>query len=241
MWILFTCMGAIFLILFLARRKDAPSAGALMFKTLTSVCFLGLSFAAVCGRAFEARIATETHTELLAFPMLVCAGQFFGLLGDIWLDLKFIHPEEDRRYTNAGFVSFAAGHIFFIEALSLRFWQEGFWWLFLPALLSVLFGIFLLPIGKKMGMDFGSFRGITVIYGMILCFVMLFSVSLLIKNGGKHPALWRFTAGTVLFAASDLVLGGTYFGTGKNRPVDIILNHVLYYAAQFLIAAAACL
>ena len=41
--------------------------------------------------------------------------------------------------------------------------------------------------------------------------------------------------GSILFALSDLVLSGTYFG-GKERPVDIILNYLTYYPAQFLIA-----
>ena len=45
----------------------------------------------------------------------------------------------------------------------------------------------------------------------------------------------------MLFAASDLILGGTYFGQGHNRPGDVIANHTLYYAAQFLIAVSAVL
>ena len=42
--------------------------------------------------------------------------------------------------------------------------------------------------------------------------------------------------GGVLFAISDLILSGTYFGEGKERPVDIITNGVTYYLAQFAIA-----
>ena len=36
----------------------------------------------------------------------------------------------------------------------------------------------------------------------------------------------------------DLILSGTYFGEGKNRPVDIVTNHVTYYIAQFVIAGS---
>ena len=43
-------------------------------------------------------------------------------------------------------------------------------------------------------------------------------------------------AGLVLFLVSDLILSGTYFGEGKNRPVDVVSNHVTYYFGQFLIA-----
>ena len=39
-------------------------------------------------------------------------------------------------------------------------------------------------------------------------------------------------------AVSDLILSGTYFGVGKERPVDLALNYLSYYPAQFLIASA---
>ena len=45
-----------------------------------------------------------------------------------------------------------------------------------------------------------------------------------------------FFIGAVLFALSDLVLSGTYFGVGKDRPADLIANYLLYYPAQYLIA-----
>ena len=44
--------------------------------------------------------------------------------------------------------------------------------------------------------------------------------------------------GGVFFAISDLILSGTYFSTGKDRPVDVITNHATYYIAQFIIASS---
>ena len=44
--------------------------------------------------------------------------------------------------------------------------------------------------------------------------------------------------GGVFFAISDLILSGTYFGVGKERPIDLTLNYITYYTAQFLIASA---
>ena len=49
------------------------------------------------------------------------------------------------------------------------------------------------------------------------------------------PFNMLFAAGA-LFAISDLILSGTYFGIGKTRPVDLITNTVTYYCAQYLIA-----
>ena len=47
-----------------------------------------------------------------------------------------------------------------------------------------------------------------------------------------------FFIGGVLFMISDLILNGTYFGEGKERPVDIATNYLTYYSAQFLIASS---
>ena len=37
-------------------------------------------------------------------------------------------------------------------------------------------------------------------------------------------------------SCSKQKLSGTYFGEGKERPVDFVLNYVFYYGAQFTIA-----
>ena len=42
--------------------------------------------------------------------------------------------------------------------------------------------------------------------------------------------------GGVLFTLSDAVLSGMYFAE-KNTKFNIFLNHILYYAAQFTMAA----
>ena len=43
--------------------------------------------------------------------------------------------------------------------------------------------------------------------------------------------------GGVLFTLSDAVLSGMYFAENKNTKFNIFLNHILYYAAQFTMAA----
>ena len=53
----------------------------------------------------------------------------------------------------------------------------------------------------------------------------------------KTPLNLIFIGG-VSFAISDLILSGTYFGEGKDRPIDLALNYITCYAAQFLIASA---
>ncbi|MBO5495148.1 MAG: hypothetical protein J5964_05460, partial [Eubacterium sp.] len=44
--------------------------------------------------------------------------------------------------------------------------------------------------------------------------------------------------GAVLFALSDVILSGTFFGRGKDKKRHYFINHFLYYAAQYMIAAS---
>ncbi len=59
-------------------------------------------------------------------------------------------------------------------------------------------------------------------------------------NGWKVIGLDVISGGSVFFLVSDFILSGTYFGSGKSRPVDIVTNHVTYYIAQFAIALSLC-
>ena len=44
--------------------------------------------------------------------------------------------------------------------------------------------------------------------------------------------------GSILFLLSDAVLSNTFFGRGKDKPFHLFINHFLYYAGQYLIAAS---
>ena len=77
-----------------------------------------------------------------------------------------------------------------------------------------------------------------IAYGVLLFSTLLLSGSLALSYEWSEAALNLLFAGAVLFTASDLVLSGTYFGTGQERPINFILNYFTYYPAQFLIATA---
>ena len=65
---------------------------------------------------------------------------------------------------------------------------------------------------------------------------MNMSISFAIMYKFNNWTLNLIAIGGILFASSDLILSGTYFGEGKERPIDITINSVLYYFAQFAIA-----
>ena len=78
-------------------------------------------------------------------------------------------------------------------------------------------------------------KKIRILLGLLFLAVLL-SGSLALLHHWAVPTLNLFFAGSVLFAVSDLVLSGTYFGVGKDRPIDLALNYLTYSPAQFLIA-----
>ena len=77
-----------------------------------------------------------------------------------------------------------------------------------------------------------------IAYGVLLFGMVLISGGLALAHGWKETPLNFLFIGGIFFAVSDLILSGTYFGVGKERPIDLMLNYITYYSAQFLIASA---
>lgn len=46
------------------------------------------------------------------------------------------------------------------------------------------------------------------------------------------------SVGGILFTLSDAVLSNMYFKEGGNTKPNVVINHTLYYAAQFIIASS---
>ena len=217
--------GVIFLVLFLSSRVKKATPKAAFIKAMTSVCFI------LCWLV----LAKQNMND---FAMFLGGGLLFGLLGDIWLDLKFCYPQDDDLYTKLGFSSFAVGHFFYIAAIVFGV-SGGFRPLALAcaagvaviAALVVFFG------EKAMKLHYGAYKMISTLYGALLFLMTAFAIFTAVFAGVKENLhLLVMGIGGVFFVISDLILSGTYFGEGKNRPVDVITNHVTYYLAQFLIA-----
>ena len=174
----------------------------------------------------------------LACPFLIL-GLLFGLLGDIWLDLKYVFPQEDALFTRAGIGVFGVGHILFAAGLLTRYYHGGKpLYIVLPFVLAALGSAGNLLLEKKMKLDFGGLRPMLGAYGFLLFSTVFLAGSLALLGRGKIATLNLFFLGGVLFAISDMILNGTYFGKGKERPVDLASNYLTYYGAQFLIASS---
>ena len=236
------CAGITAVTVFLVFRVKKKLLQAAMTKAVASLLFILTALAA--SYVTLSRIAAEngidgSFGEALRYACFICGGLVCGLLGDIWLDLKYCYREDDRPLTYAGFISFAAGHVFYTAALISLYGLP-----LLNALISV--GIaaavaLVIYFGEKvMKLMYGEFKPISALYGFVMFTMMLFAQSFCIfRNGAPLPVCALvMTVGGIFFIISDFIRSGTYFGVGRDRSGDIIANHVTYYTAQFIIASS---
>jgi hypothetical protein len=229
MYYLVLALGVIATVVFLILRVKRGGVDAAISKAFASLLFILTAIAACASSGAADDI----------FNYFVIGGLVLGLLGDIWLDLKWVYPESNDKYTFTGFISFGIGHIFFLAGLFMRFADfSKSLYIILPVILAAFIGFAITLMEKPLKLVYGKFKAISGIYGGILVFMTLLSGSLALMNDFNVMTLNFMFIGGVLFLISDLILSGTYFGEGKNRPIDVITNHVSYYAAQFVIASS---
>ena len=223
--LLLLLFAAVILVLYIREKLASYSVRAVLLKSVVSVLFITV---AVLGWYLSSR-------GILGIFVII--GLTFGLLGDIWLDLKYVFRDYDDQFTYAGFASFGIGHILYIVGL-LSQYMSGTKppFILFPLVFGAALSLCNAVLEKPMKLHYGKMKGIVIGYGVLLFSTVLLSGSLALAKSWQVPTLNLFFAGGVLFALSDLVLSGTFFGVGKERSIDIISNYILYYGGQFLIA-----
>ena len=218
-------LSALVLAYFLYEKCKAYSLKAVFIKATASMLFIALAAISL--------FQTGYHI----FPKFAIIALALGMLGDIFLDLKYVYKEQDKPYTIAGFLVFGLGHILYITGMFLEFYHgESFLYVLLPFIVGLIGGIGTVLIEKPMKLQYKEFRWIVGAYATILFSMVAVTISLNILSGFQAVSLILLMAGGILFALSDLILNTTYFGEGHERPFDIITNTVTYYVAQNLIA-----
>ena len=213
----------IFCILFCVFRANKATVYSLMLKTVASLCFIMCALFAIRGAA--------PSGNLLSVDLLIVFGLVCGLVGDIVLDLKVMHPEKSNQYFIAGTSAFSVGHIFYF--LAVVFYNSEVspktlpWSILASVGIALLLTAIIMFSSKKMGMNFGKLFYVVAIYSLILTFMLSYSSSVAIFS--------IFAGGIIAFLLSDLVLSMQYFG-GRTEKVWIYVNHILYYLAQVAIA-----
>lgn len=143
-----------------------------------------------------------------------------------------------EKFLNAGFMAFMIGHVFYIGAIYKFADNWSVLTAVLPVIISVVVAIGNVIVSEKLlKLKFGKFRTIVGVYTFFL--FMTFAVSAVAMLNNSFAKQWILTAvGGILFILSDAVLSNMYFKEGGNTKANIIINHVSYYAAQFVIASS---
>lgn len=217
-------IGILATVVFLVLRVKRGGIAALYAKAAASLCFIATAVA-----------ATNENRSFLGFGSFMTIGLVCGLLGDVWLDLKWIYLQDKDSYLYSGFIFFLLGHICFITAV---FNASPYTPLsaVIAAAAALVIAVIAILLEKPLKMHYGKFKWIVFLYSLTLSMTMTMAMVTAVIT--HFQTMWVvMSVGGLLFLLSDLVLSGMYFGEGKNTKFNVVLNHSLYYAAQFIMAA----
>ncbi len=215
-------MGAVVTLIFCIRRSKGFSISNVMLKIASSLSFILSGVAALL-----------CNPEQYAYGALIIFGGALGMCGDITLDLKGLHPDNKDSYMLSGFIFFLIGHVFYETAL-IYHTRMKISIILICLAACIVFSFLNLASAKITKYNFGQYKCIVWLYTIFLAFTTALSIAAMITTHFEKPYI-VMTVGALLFMLSDLILSGTYFGEGQDKPVHYFTNHFSYYAAQFLI------
>ncbi len=224
----FLILGIALVLIFVSKRTAKVTLNVAFLKAVASACFITTGVMAM---------AENPDCPKLMGALVAVAG-VWGTFGDIALDLKYVFKKYEEQYLNAGFSSFGVGHIFYSAALisCFGFNKKALILAVVTAIACLGFVFVSEPLLK---VKYGKFKAITAAYMVFLGFIVGLSVGYAIFS--YSTATLMLAIGFVLFILSDVFLSGLYFGPTEkertSRPA-IIINHLLYYGAQFTIATS---
>ena len=220
--------------IFISVRVNKGELAGVFSKTVASFCFI--AFALLL-------LAQKVNLNTYSIYGVVCLvlGLVLGLIGDILLDLKVVYPFHKSGYLYAGMTSFLVGHLFYIASMILFTYNEiSFFSSQLLPFFLILIGAIILTIivyfisTKVIKLNYEKFSIFVNIYSFVLIFTTILSVYLACIV--SIIPMYVLAIGFVLFLASDLVLSMQYFGGKLQDKKLIVINHLLYYLAQIIIA-----
>ena len=221
-------IGCIFFIWFILKCKNQRSVGGVFVKNAISIFFI-----------ITAVLAILKNPTQYVYGLLILTGLVFGMLGDIYLDQKWVYPDDSDKYLWSGFVSFGIGHLFYIPAI-YYFAGIPMKLIWIPILFGAVVSGFVLLTEKPTKQNFGKFRGILAVYGLVVAGMA--GTSILAAVVTKQWTFICCAIGGVMFLLSDLILSPMYFGPKeKNTPMNFFINHLTYYIAQYLLAVSIAL
>lgn len=217
--------GLIVSLIFCIQRRKGYSLKNLMFKSVSSLCYL-----------LTAVFALLSNSDAYIYGSLIIFGGALGLVGDILLDLKGIYKQDEKSYLNGGFIFFLIGHIFYTSAVVYSI-RMKVWLVVLCAIISIVISAVNVLSANIMKVHYGAYRKIVFVYVAFLVMTMIVSIAATIVAEFSKSYL-IMAIGAVLFTVSDAILSNTFFGRNKDGSIHMFFNHLFYYAGQYLIAAS---
>ncbi len=220
-----TCTtGFIFFTAFMILCHKKRSVKGVFVKNFVSYFFL-----------FTTLAAAKSNPDNWNYAMVVLLGGVLGLMGDIYLDQKWVYTEDKDKYLLFGFISFGMGHLFYIRAMQMDvgLTLKDF---LIPLIFGVVVSLGNLILSKPLKQNFGRFKAVVTVYGFVLAFMAATAALCWYKT--RSTGYLMFTVAGLLFLVSDIILSAMYFTVGKdkNTVLRFVFNHATYYAAQYLIA-----
>lgn len=222
-------LGAVSLISFLVNFNKKRTVMGVFNKMTVSIFFILTAFFGIL-QSMD-KIGDPSITK---YGLLILVGLVFGMLGDIYLDQKWVYPDDNKKYLYAGFITFGIGHLFYMTAIAVRA-QLKLTQVLLGCCVGLVVVIVNVFIEKFTPQDFGEYRPIVMLYTLLVGSTPGVALMAAIATHGD-PAFIVFTVGAVFFLISDIILSPMYFSEGKNTPINFVLNHVTYYIGQYMFA-----
>jgi uncharacterized membrane protein YhhN len=216
--------GLIVSTIFLFFRAKGANIQNLFFKTASSLCYL-----------LTMVFAFIQNPEYPVYGAFLMMGGALGLCGDIALDLKCIYHQDANEYLRAGFLFFLIGHIFYNAAIIFHV-KFKWWWVLICLLIAIAVACATVFSANIMKVHYGKYRKVVFAYTVFLSLTAI--TSILAAFVTHERSMIIMAVGAVSFVLSDAVLNFTYFGRNWDKPIHLFVNHFLYYAAQYLIAAS---
>jgi len=207
----------IFSIIFVIFRAKETSFKVLILKTISSLLIVisGLIIGFI--------------KEFSILNLLLVIGMTLGLLGDVFLDLKYLYVEHRNKYLILGFIFFGLGHFAYLAEMIIYTKSWFFVFSIIPAIIAVI-SVFI--IAKLIKVNFEGTKGIAFTYCLILANMFFSGILAFILNNSMWPMLVGFT----LFTISDGILSLMYYAGFDNNKLFNIISHTTYYLAQIFIA-----
>jgi uncharacterized membrane protein YhhN len=198
-----------FLLYYKNRDENKP---ILIFKTLTSLLFIGIALAGALYKGFG------VYSIMMIIGFVMCT------LGDVLI----LNKKNTTRFISA-ILAFLLGHVFFASAFCAVF---GYHWL--DAVLIVVIMCIAFYVYKSQKFSLGKFLYPVAGYAFVITVMLVKAVSVIYL--GNHSPLFTLAVslGAAMFFASDAILVFLVFKKFSKKGSAI--NLILYYTGQALLA-----